>query len=78
MHKLKMHEFLAMAGLESQLFFFLDEFSDKYLLALSFNSHVWYKLILAFCHTWKEGQCDCNQESTQGHPFFFFLGKTLK
>lgn len=62
--------FLAMAGLEGQLFFFLDEFSDKPLLALGFSSHLWYKLILAFCHAWKEGQCDCNQESAQEHSFF--------
>lgn len=65
-----MHEFLAMAGLEGQLFFFLDEFSNKSLLTLGFSSRLWYKLTLAFCHTWKEGHCDCNQERAQGHPFF--------
>lgn len=69
MHKLKTHESLAIAGLEGQLFLVLGEFSGKSLPTLGFNSFLWYKLALAFSHTWKEGKCDCNQERAQEHPF---------
>lgn len=65
MHKLKTHN----AGIESQPFFFLGEFSGKSLPALGFSFLLWYKFTLASATLERKGSVTIIKKVHKSTPF---------